>query len=156
MYKSSSFSTSLTFIICVLIDDSYLTPMRSYFITVLTCISLMISNIEWTSFHVPVVICILSLEKMSFHFFCPFLIFKKFYIFITIWLINSVVSISAVQHSDPDKYKWLNGYKNRIHIYAIYKIPTSALRTQPDWNWRDGRSYYMNQRKAGAAKLISD
>ena len=25
---------------------------------------------------------------------------------------------------------WLNGYKNKTHIYAVYKKPTSDLKTQ--------------------------
>ena len=27
---------------------------------------------------------------------------------------------------------WLNGYKNKTHIYAVYKTPTSG-------GWEDGR-----------------
>ena len=27
---------------------------------------------------------------------------------------------------------WLNGYKNKTHIYAIYKRPTSDLGTHTD------------------------
>ena len=27
---------------------------------------------------------------------------------------------------------WLNGYKNKTHIYAVYKRPTSDLETQTD------------------------
>ena len=27
---------------------------------------------------------------------------------------------------------WLNGYKNKTHVYAIYKIPTSDLGTHTD------------------------
>ena len=29
----------------------------------------------------------------------------------------------------PKDTDWLNGYKNKIHIYAIYKKPTSDLKT---------------------------
>ena len=29
----------------------------------------------------------------------------------------------------PKDIDWLNGYKNKIHIYAIYKKPTSDLKT---------------------------
>ena len=28
---------------------------------------------------------------------------------------------------------WLNGYKNKTHIYAVYKSPTSNLGTHTDW-----------------------
>ena len=29
----------------------------------------------------------------------------------------------------PKDTDWLNGYKNKIHIYAVYKTPTSDLGT---------------------------
>ena len=28
---------------------------------------------------------------------------------------------------------WLNGYKYKAHIYAVYKKPTSDLKTHIDW-----------------------
>jgi len=34
-----------------------------------------------------------------------------------------------LQTKDTD---WLNGYKNKTHIYAIYKKPTSDLKTHID------------------------
>ena len=33
------------------------------------------------------------------------------------------------QPKDPD---WLNGYKNKTHVYAVYKKPTSDLATHTD------------------------
>ena len=30
---------------------------------------------------------------------------------------------------NPKDTDWLNGYKNKTHIYAIYKKPTSDLKT---------------------------
>ena len=32
-----------------------------------------------------------------------------------------------LKHTD-----WLNGYKNKTHIYAIYKKPTSDIKTPID------------------------
>ena len=29
----------------------------------------------------------------------------------------------------PKETDWLNGYKNKIHIHAVYKKPTSDLKT---------------------------
>ena len=29
----------------------------------------------------------------------------------------------------PKDTDWLNGYKNKFHIYAVYKKPTSDLKT---------------------------
>ena len=32
----------------------------------------------------------------------------------------------------PKDIDWLNGYKNKTHIYAVYKKPTSDLKTHVD------------------------
>ena len=32
----------------------------------------------------------------------------------------------------PKDTDWLNRYKNKIHIYAVYKKPTSNLKTNID------------------------
>ena len=32
----------------------------------------------------------------------------------------------------PKDIDWLNGYKNKIHIYAVHKKPTSDLKTHID------------------------
>ena len=32
----------------------------------------------------------------------------------------------------PKDTDWLNGYKNKTHIYAVYKKPTSDLKTHID------------------------
>ena len=37
----------------------------------------------------------------------------------------------------------LNGYKNNIRIYAVYKRPTSVLETHTDWKWEGGKRYSM-------------
>ena len=52
----------------------------------------------------------------------------------------------------------LNGYKNKTHLYAVYKRPTSDLWTHTDWKWGDGKIFHVNgnQKKAGVAILISD
>ena len=34
-----------------------------------------------------------------------------------------------LQPKDPD---WLNGYKNKTHIYTVNKKPTSDLKTHAD------------------------
>ena len=39
----------------------------------------------------------------------------------------------------PKGTDWLNGYKNKTHIYAVYKKPTSDLKTHIDWEWKDGK-----------------
>ena len=43
----------------------------------------------------------------------------------------------------PKDTDWLNGYKNKTHIYAVYKKPTSDLKTHIDWNSEDGKIYSM-------------
>ena len=37
--------------------------------------------------------------------------------------------------------EWIK--KNKTHIYDVYKIPTSDLKTHIDWKWEDGKIYSM-------------
>ena len=39
----------------------------------------------------------------------------------------------------PKDTDWLNGYKNKTHIDAVYKKPTSDLQTHIDLKWEDGK-----------------
>ena len=48
-------------------------------------------------------------------------------IYISITTLN--VNALMLQPKDID---WLNGYKNKTHIYAVYKRPTSDLGTHTD------------------------
>ena len=43
----------------------------------------------------------------------------------------------------PKDTDWLNGCKNKTHIYALYKKPTSDLNTQIDRKGEDGNIYSM-------------
>ena len=59
----------------------------------------------------------------------------------------------------PKDKDWLNGYKNKTPIYAVYKRTTSNLGTHTDWKWRAGKSYFTQmetKNKAGVVILISD
>ena len=42
----------------------------------------------------------------------------------------------------PKDKDWLNGYKNKIPIYAVYKKSTSNIGTHTDWKWRAGKRYF--------------
>ena len=57
----------------------------------------------------------------------------------------------------PKYTDWLNGCKNETHIYAVYKKPTSDLKTQIDWKW-EKNTFHANgkQKKAGVSILVSD
>ena len=60
-----------------------------------------------------------------------------------------------LQTKDTD---WLNGYKNKTHIYAVYKKPISDLNTHVDWKVRGWKNIFHangNQKKAGVAIVIS-
>ena len=59
------------------------------------------------------------------------------------------------QTKDTD---WLNGYKNKTHIYTVYKRPTSDLGTHTDKvkGWKKIFDADGNQQKAGVAIPISD
>ena len=43
----------------------------------------------------------------------------------------------------------LNEYKNKTHIYAVYKKPTSDLKSHIDWKWEDGKIYSMQMESKG-------
>ena len=49
----------------------------------------------------------------------------------------------------PKDKDWLNGYKNKTPIYAVYKRPTSKQGTHTDWK----KIFHANgdQKKAGVA-----
>ena len=58
----------------------------------------------------------------------------------------------------PKDTDWQNGYKNKTYIYAVYKKPTSDLKTHIDWKrgWKNIFHANGKQKKAGVAVLISD
>ena len=59
----------------------------------------------------------------------------------------------------PKDSDWLNGCKNKTHVYVVYKKPTSDLKTHIDWKWEDGKNIFHangKQKKAGVAILISN
>ena len=62
------------------------------------------------------------------------------------------------QMPQPKDKDWLNGYKNKTTIYAVYKRPTSKQRThrQKMKGWKKIFHTNGNQKKAGVAILISD
>ena len=48
----------------------------------------------------------------------------------TIGTYISIITLNANGLNDLTKNTdWLNGYKNKIHMYAVYKKPTSDLKT---------------------------
>ena len=45
----------------------------------------------------------------------------------------SIITLNVNGLNDqPKDTDWLNGYKNKTHIYAVYKKPTSDLETYID------------------------
>ena len=60
-----------------------------------------------------------------------------------------------LQPTDTD---WLNGYKNKTHIYAVYKKPTSDLKTHrlKVRGWKNIFHANGKQKNAGVAILMSD
>ena len=53
----------------------------------------------------------------------------------------SIITLNVNGLNAPTKR--LNGYKNKSHIYAVYKKPTSDLKIYIDWKWEDGKIYSM-------------
>ena len=59
----------------------------------------------------------------------------------------------------PKHIEWLNGYKNKTHIFTVYKRPTSDLRDTYGLKVRGWKKVFHangNQKKAGVAIIISD
>ena len=58
----------------------------------------------------------------------------------------------------PKDTDWLNGYRNKTHIYAVYKKPTADLKTHrlKVRGWKNIFHANGKQKKAGEAILISD
>ena len=58
----------------------------------------------------------------------------------------------------PKDTDWLNEYKNKTHIYAVYKKPTSDLKTYrlKVRGWKNIFHANGKQKKAGVAIFISD
>ena len=58
----------------------------------------------------------------------------------------------------PKDTDWLNGYKNKTHIYAVYKKPTSDLKTHrlKVRGWKNIFHANGKQKKAGVTILISE
>jgi len=43
----------------------------------------------------------------------------------------------------PKNTDQLNEYKNKTHIYSVYKKLTTDLKTHVEWKWKDGKFYSM-------------
>ena len=58
----------------------------------------------------------------------------------------------------PKDTDWLNGYKNKTHIYSVYRKPTSDVKAHKlkVRGWKNIFHANGKQKKAGVALLISD
>ena len=55
----------------------------------------------------------------------------------------------------PKDTDWLNGYKNKTHMYAVYKKPKDTYRLKVR-GWKNILHANGKQKKAGVAILTSD
>ena len=55
----------------------------------------------------------------------------------------------------PKDTDWLNGYKNKTHMYAVYKKPKDTYRLKVR-RWKNIFHANGKQKKAGATILISE
>ena len=66
----------------------------------------------------------------------------------------SIITLNVNGLNAPIKrHRWLNAYKNKTHIYAVYKKPTSDSQVR---GWKKIFHTNGNQKKSGVAIVISD
>ena len=139
-----------------------------WFLFILSCISLLyILGYEVLSKYV---ICkyVFSFHRLSFHFTDGFFYYAEGFEFdvvslvyfcsscLCFWWLSCLSCLYFGKQSSiscficyyllpflPKDTDWLNGYKNKTHIYAVYKRPSSVLETHTDWKWVDGKRYSM-------------
>ena len=72
--------------------------------------------------------------------------------------INNYFKFKQIKCSKKKKTDWLNGYKNKNNIYAIYKKPTSYLKTYilTERGWKNIFHANEKQKKSRVAILLSD
>ena len=58
----------------------------------------------------------------------------------------SIISLNVNGLNAPTKrHRLAEWLQNKTHIYAVYKKPTSDLKTHIDWKWDDGKIYSMQK-----------
>ena len=56
----------------------------------------------------------------------------------------SIITLNVHGLNAPTKrHRLTKGYKNKTHIYAVYKKPNSDLKKHIDWKLEDGKIYFM-------------
>ena len=56
----------------------------------------------------------------------------------------SIITLNVnVLNAPTKRHRLLNGYKNKTHIYALYKKPTWDLETHTDWKWGSEKRHSM-------------
>ena len=71
----------------------------------------------------------------------------------------SIITLNVKRLNVPQKdTDWLNGYKNKTHIYSVYRKPTSDVKAHKlkVRGWKNIFHANGKQKKAGIAILISD
>ena len=63
--------------------------------------------------------------------------------------IRTYLSITTLNvnglNTQPKDTVWINGYKNKTHIYAVFKRLTSLLGIHRNWKWEDGSKQSMQK-----------
>ena len=71
-----------------------------------------------------------------------------------IWIIT--LNVNGL-NAPTKRHRLSEWVQNKNHIYAVYKKPTSGLKTHTDWKWENTKIQANGkQRKAEVAILISD
>ena len=138
-----------------------------WFLFILSYMSLIYSWI-WSPYQICDLQIVFSFHRLWFHFIDGFFYYAECFEFnvvslvyfcsscLCFWWLSCLSSLYFGKQSFiscfiyyyllpflPKDTDWFNGYKNKTHIYAVYKRPTSVLDTHTDWKWVDGKRYSM-------------
>ena len=92
-------------------------------------------RIRWPSIWTWVVASVLPMNIQSW--------FPLVYWFDFLAVQGTLKSLLQPKMLQPKNINWLNGYKSKTCIYAVYKRPSSYLGTHIDWKWKKRKRYSM-------------
>ena len=64
----------------------------------------------------------------------------------------SIITLNENGLNAPtERHRLAEWIQNKTHVYAVYKKPTSDLKTHIDWKWKDGK---INSMQMGSKRKL--